>query len=39
MPANSRWELIQAFKSYTERNGVWVPEDGDSCHKTGKIDR
>ena len=19
-----------------ERNGVWVPEDGDSCHKTGK---
>jgi len=20
-------------------NGVWVPEDGDSCHKTGKIDR
>ena len=18
---------------------VWVPEDGDSCHKTGKIDR
>ena len=23
----------------TERNGVWVPEDGDSCHKTGKIDR
>jgi len=21
------------------RNGVWVPEDGDSCHKTGKIDR
>jgi hypothetical protein len=22
----------------TERNGVWVPEDGDSCHKTGKID-
>jgi len=22
-----------------ERNGVWVPKDGDSCHKTGKIDR
>jgi len=22
-----------------ERNGVWVPEDGDVCHKTGKIDR
>ena len=22
-----------------KRNGVWVPEDGDSCHKTGKIDR
>jgi hypothetical protein len=22
-----------------ERNGVWVPEDGDSCHKTEKIDR
>jgi len=21
------------------RNVVWVPEDGDSCHKTGKIDR
>jgi hypothetical protein len=20
-------------------NGVWVPEDGDSCHKTGRIDR
>jgi len=20
-------------------NGVWVPEDGDSCYKTGKIDR
>jgi len=20
-------------------NGVWVPEDGDSCHKTGKVDR
>ena len=20
-------------------NGVWVPEDGNSCHKTGKIDR
>jgi len=22
-----------------ERKCVWVPEDGDSCHKTGKIDR
>jgi hypothetical protein len=22
-----------------KRNGVWVPEDSDSCHKTGKIDR
>jgi len=22
-----------------EWNGVWVSEDGDSCHKTGKIDR
>jgi hypothetical protein len=22
-----------------ERNDVWVPEDGDSCHKTGKTDR
>jgi hypothetical protein len=21
------------------RNGVWVLEDGDSSHKTGKIDR
>jgi len=21
-----------------ERNGVWVTEDGDSCHKTGKIE-
>jgi len=21
-----------------QRNGVWVLEDGDSCHKTGKID-
>jgi hypothetical protein len=19
----------------TERNGVWLPEDGDSCYKTG----
>jgi hypothetical protein len=19
--------------------GVWVPEDGDSCHKTGKTER
>jgi hypothetical protein len=24
---------------WLNRNGVWVPEDGDSCHKTGKIDR
>ena len=23
----------------TERNGVWFPEDGDSCYKTGWIDR
>jgi hypothetical protein len=23
----------------TERNGVWFPEDGDSCHRTGWIDR
>jgi len=23
----------------TWMEGVWVPEDGDSCHKTGKIDR
>jgi hypothetical protein len=22
-----------------KRNGVWVPEDGDSCHKTGNINR
>ena len=22
----------------TERNGVWSPEDGDSCYKTGSID-
>jgi len=21
-----------------ERNGVWFPEDGDSCSKTGEID-
>jgi len=24
---------------WLNRKGVWVPEDGDSCHKTGKIDR
>jgi hypothetical protein len=24
--------------SVVKRNGVWVPEDGDSGHKTGKID-
>ena len=23
----------------TERNGVWFPEDGSSCYKTGWIDR
>ena len=23
----------------TERNGVWFPEDGGSCYKTGWIDR
>ena len=23
----------------TERNGVWFPEDGDSCYKTGWTDR
>jgi hypothetical protein len=23
----------------TERNGVWFPEDGDCCYKTGQIDQ
>jgi len=23
---------------WLNKNGVWVLEDGDSCHKTGKID-
>jgi hypothetical protein len=23
----------------SHRNGVWVPEDGESCHKTRKVDR
>jgi hypothetical protein len=23
---------------WLNRNGVWVPEDGDSCHKTGKVE-
>ena len=23
----------------TERNGVWFPEDGDSCYERGQIDR
>jgi len=27
------------LKNQTPTSGVWVPEDGDSCHKTGKIDR
>jgi hypothetical protein len=27
-------EIIKIIK-----NGVWVPEDDDNCHKTGKIDR
>ena len=30
---------IKKKKKKKERNVVWVPEDGDSCHKTGKIDR
>jgi hypothetical protein len=27
-----------SLKKQTE-NGVWVREDGNSCHKTGKIDK
>jgi uncharacterized protein (DUF2235 family) len=30
---------LEANQWLTEMNGVWVPEDGDSCHKTVKIDR
>ena len=34
------WMVTLCFSCmYTERNGVWVLEDGDSCHKTGKMDR
>jgi hypothetical protein len=30
---------LEADQWLTGRNGVWVPEDGESCHKTRKIDR
>jgi hypothetical protein len=30
---------LEADQWLTERNGVWVPDDGDSCHKTGKVNR
>jgi len=32
-------KMLKNQTSSLERNGFWIPEDGDSCHKTGKIDR
>jgi hypothetical protein len=26
---------LEQINVETERNGVWFPEDGDSCHRTG----
>ena len=36
---SSQLEIQKQINGETERNGVWFPEDGDSCYKTGWIDR